>query len=162
MPRREGNLENRKTLRYKEDSIDALEKKLMASLAFLHRNGFTHNDVAPKNILYAGTYPKLSWHLSDLGSATKNSPVTHDLKVQKDLLDAGHVIAKMRQTLIDKQEQQKKVNPYLLSIMPEYFRQRSERMGVSPLKPVAPTHADTGEPELKAKKRLVFGRKKAR
>ncbi len=99
LQRHEGNVENLENVRFKEDTIERLEKTLYDSIAILHRNNITHGDICAKNILYSGTYPNFTFRLCDFGSCDVSDPVKDAKKYAADLQKIQRVVQKAKDIL---------------------------------------------------------------
>lgn len=132
MSRYDGTLLNAQTLRYKEKSINDLERSLKTTLAILHHHGYSHNDIFLKNIFYKGEYPKLKFFLGDCGSITKNPPSMHAARCDEDLRNVKRIVEKMKEILDSKYALKLKARD---SDLPSFENHRLKKMGVSPLKP---------------------------
>lgn len=106
----DGSLEAFQDIRYKEETIPQVITALCQAVDFIHSLGMTHNDLALRNILFKGSYPKFSFGLTDFGSTSYNlvekdgqiDAKKHNRKKQKDLHMINRIEDKLKLMLAAK------------------------------------------------------------
>lgn len=83
LERFDGTIEDFDGVLFKQDSIKQLMEMLTEALDFMHHNGFTHNDIAGRNLFFKGEYPKLIFGLGDFGDCSYNVKHLVKSKVEK-------------------------------------------------------------------------------
>ncbi len=133
--RHEGDIRKLETVRFKEDTIELLEKTLYDSIAILHRNNITHGDICAKNILYSGTYPNFTFRLCDFGSCEVRDPIKDAKKFVTDLRKIQRVVQKVKDILtkIRKKQEQDSLDG---KSRPLSRSKRTKHLLPSPEKPV--------------------------
>lgn len=117
MEKFDGSVECFYKMRFRQDTIDLIMTELKKALEFMHNYGFTHNDIAERNIFYKGQYPNITIGLGDFGSCTYNPVVDgvnldlrkHHEKSQLDFLQLNRVRERLTKLLESKQSPDKRL-----------------------------------------------------